>query len=130
MKRITAFILILTTMIFIFTSCGQKTKNVSVIIADEISTENAIDISGSVSVPENANAGECIRQLCNLNDIEIVGVDEGFITSVGGVENEGDYAWMFYVNGELSDVGVSGYTPEPDDEIKLVYIDWSGLFSE
>ena len=135
MKKIIAVSLVLATVALMLISCasGNK-KNVTVTVIDEISVSedgnNKVDISGDVQVPEEADAAECIRSLCNTNGIVVEGVDNGFITKVADVENAGNYAWMFYINGELSeDKGISDYIPEQGDKIELRYVDFTEIFA-
>lgn len=133
LKRLCALTLavfMLTLCLPTLSACSNAQKNVQVTIVDEVSDTALIDLSGKVKVPENANAGECIRQLLNQNDTPAVGIDDGYITEVGTLQNGDTYAWMFYVNGELSDVGISDCIPTSDDEIRLVYVDWTALFAE
>ena len=46
-----------------------------------------------------------------------------FITSMCNVENNSSTYWMFYVNDQLADVGVSNYTVQPNDVIEMKYMD-------
>ena len=39
------------------------------------------------------------------------------------VENNSSTYWMFYVNDQLADVGVSNYTVQPNDVIEMKYMD-------
>ena len=133
MKKIAlllAFVIILTV-----TSCvsGNK-KTVTVTVIDDISVtqdgQNKIELTGEVQVPVESSAGECIRRLCNLNEVTVIGIDDGFVTEVADIKNEGNFAWMFYINGSLSETeGISDYIPEDGDEIELRYIDFSDIFA-
>lgn len=131
--RNTAKIAVLCLSLFVLFSCSSNSdsqKKVTVIIEDKVAAENALSVSGEIDIPKEASAGECFRQLCNKNDFEIAGVDEGYITSVNKIASDGDYAWMFYVNGELADKGVGEIVPDDGDEITLVYVNWKELFDE
>ena len=131
MKRFSLIVLsfILCLSVVAFTSCAsqESTKSVTVEITD---TVNNTAVSGELSLPDNCTAGEHFRQLCNQNDIAVQGVDEGYITSVGDVKTEGNYAWMFYINGELSEGGISDYNPQDTDTISLTYLDWTQISFE
>ena len=126
MKKFSLLPLILI-LVFVLTSCNSKTKSINV----EISCDSeAFSVSGSVELPDTANSAECFRQLCNINDIVIEGVDDGFITSVNGIENEGNYAWIFYINNELAETGTKNHVPEDGTLVSLKCIDWTQLFTE
>ena len=94
-----------------------------------ITSGEDFEISSYYILPVKAAAGEYFRQLCNRNDVVIKGVDEGFITSVNEIKNDGDYAWMFYINGEISEVGVKDYIPEAGDKLELKYLNWVDLYN-
>lgn len=44
-----------------------------------------------------------------------------FITAINGVESAGGKYWMYYVNGELAQVGVSSYIVQSNDVIEFRY---------
>ena len=138
MKRFLALLLTIILGVLCFSACSDKTdkktltadseeKNVTVKIEDTI---NKTLIEGELSLPENCKAGEYLRQLCNEKDVTVTGVDEGYITAVGDVKTDGNYAWMFYINGELSDGGINDYAPKAGDTISLVYLDWTTISFE
>jgi len=101
----------------------------SLAVLVSITSGEEFEISSYYILPVKADAGEYFRQLCNRNDVIIKGVDEGFITSVNSIKNDGDYAWMFYINGEISDVGVADYIPQAGDIIELKYLNWVELYN-
>ena len=129
MKRVIAILLASVVCIFAFAACAsqESTKNVEVFIINQIDDET---LSDTLSLPDASAAGEYFRQLCNKNDFEIVGIDEGYVTRVEGLENNDTNAWMFYVNGELCDVGVKDYVPADGDKIELIYLDWTQISFE
>lgn len=128
-KRTVSLILASILCIFVFAGCAsqQSTKIVEVFFVNQIDNTT---VTGSLSLPDASAAGEYFRQLGNNNDIVIKGVDDGYITSVGDCENGDTYAWMFYINGELSDVGIKDYVPEDGDKLELIYLDWTQLSFE
>lgn len=44
-----------------------------------------------------------------------------FVDSINGVRTKPDYAWFYYVNGELMGIGAASYTPENNDIIQWDY---------
>lgn len=129
MKKILTLILAVILCIFVFAGCtSQKsTKTVEVAFVNQISDSLLED---ELSLPDASPAGEYFRQLGNKNELVIKGVDDGYITSVDETENGDTYAWMFYINGELSDVGIKDYVPADGDRLELVYLDWTQLSFE
>lgn len=102
----------------------DKTYAIPVTISDG----NNISLYEAIYLPEGCDCGEYFRQLCNDNDIVIKGIDDGYVTEIDGVASEGDYAWMFFINGELSEVGIDDYVPVQDDSISLEYVNWTEIF--
>ena len=132
-KRYLALALCAVIIACTFASCASgSTKSVNVTIIDEISVSengrNKIDLSATVKVHEKTNAGECFRNLCNTSGVLVEGIDKGFVQNIGGVKNSGNYAWMFFINGELSaDAGISDYIPKDGDSISFMYVDYTML---
>ncbi len=129
MKRIISFIIVSVLFVFAFASCAsqESTKTVDVALINQL---DDITFEDKLSLPDASTAGEYFRQLGNKNDLVIKGIDDGYITSVAGTENGDTYAWMFYINGELSDVGIKDYVPSDRDKLELVYLDWTQLTFE
>ncbi len=125
MKRTIICVSLLLISVLLLISCSSPSKTVTV----RLNVDNGVMIEDSITLPDTSSAAEFIRQLCNKNDIEIIGVDEGFITKVGEWENNDTYAWMFYINDELAEVGTDDYIPSSDDVIALSYVDWTTLFN-
>ncbi len=112
------------TKVEVETVNGDKTYAIPVTITDS----KDISLYEAIYLPEGCDCGEYFRQLCNDNDIVIKGVDDGYVTEIDGVASEGDYAWMFFINGELSEVGIDDYVPAQDDSISLEYVNWTEFF--
>ncbi len=129
MKKNLALIFAVVLCFFVFAGCSpqESSKTVEVAFVNQISDSKLED---ELSLPDASPAGEYFRQLGNKNELVIKGVDDGYITSVDGTENGDTYAWMFYINGELSDVGVKDYIPADGDKLELVYLDWTQLSFE
>ncbi len=128
-KKIIALSLVLLMIVFTV-SCSNATKNVSirVEIDNEILPEADFMCQADLVVDERANAAACFADFFNKCGIESDGLSEGFITSIDKYALDGNYSWMFYINGELAEVGVDDYIPSDRDSITLVYTDWSKLF--
>lgn len=102
----------------------DETKaGITVAISSDSFNETAV-----LTLPDNCDSGEYFRQLCNKKDVVIKGVDDGYVTSINDISSEGDFAWMFFINGELSDVGIGDYIPQSGDVISLEYVDWTKIF--
>ena len=125
MKKIVCLFLACISAVFAFSGCSTTaTKNVEVAIVNQIDDTT---ISGTLSLPDAADSGEYFRQLANKNDLVLKGVDEGYIHTVADITNSDTYAWMFYINGAISEVGVDDYIPADGDKLELIYLDWTTL---
>lgn len=85
-------------------------------ISITISENNQEEIIAEEEVP--VEEGEILYEVMEEN-FDIEATEEGFITSIEGVsqnEEEGKY-WMYYVNGEMAEVGAQDYKLEPGDEV-------------
>lgn len=81
-----------------------------------ISENNQEEIVAEEEVP--VEEGEILYDVMEEN-FDIEATEEGFITSIEGIsqnEEEGKY-WMYYVNGEMAEVGAQDYELEPGDEV-------------
>lgn len=85
-------------------------------ISITISENNQEEIVAEEEVP--VEEGEILYDVMEEN-FDIEATEGGFITSIEGVsqnEEEGKY-WMYYVNGEMAEVGAQDYELEPGDEV-------------
>jgi len=48
-----------------------------------------------------------------------------FVDSINGIETKQDYAWFYYVNGELMGIGAASYNPKNSDTIQWDYHEYS-----
>lgn len=140
MKNKLRILSVILTAVMLFALIGCKQKNetssetVSVLItvgayeAGKTAEDYDFYLSGTPEYRENQTAGNYFRALCNENNVEIKGVDDGYITEINGFENGDTFAWMFYVNGVLAEKGVKDIHPSANDEIVLSYVDWTELF--
>ena len=129
MKRTVSIALAAIFIVFAFAGCTSQESAKSV----NVSFVNQIDgtaIEDTLSLPDACSAGEYFRQLANKNDMVIKGVDDGYITAVGECSTGDTFAWMFYINGALSEVGVGDYVPADGDKLELIYLDWTELSFE
>lgn len=92
----------------------QNDENIALI---SVFDENG-EIEGSPVEVETSNDSDVLAYMVENFDVE--GVEEGFITSINGVEqdeSEGLY-WLYYVNEEMPSVGAGDYIVEDGDLIE------------
>ena len=85
----------------------------------------------SVEVPDDATAADLIGAALEEKGYSCEGLEDGYITSVttpDGTELEAgtngpNSGWMYNVNGEEPDVGISDYLLEKGDYVELYFID-------
>lgn len=99
---------------------------------NEVRVDVTIDYSGevdkaletkSVSVEEGGTAWDVLKTAVGEENIEYkdYGGDMGiFVSGINEVKPEGNKFWLFKVNGEGSDVGVSAYKVQVGDRLEFV----------
>lgn len=100
----------------------EETESVEVVtdekiinVAVYVDGESVEDLEKEVVVEEEQSVLEIMDEYYDIS-----GVDEGFISSIEGYEqddSEGLY-WIYYVNEEMAEVGAADYIPELADEIQ------------
>lgn len=69
---------------------------------------------------EKAIISDEMRAFLSENDVEISDTPSE-ADSLGEFDFTNSSGWMYLVNGEIPDVGMNNYIPEPGDEIMLVF---------
>lgn len=79
---------------------------------------SAQTVAGEISYKgqEGKNALELLKAVYRTETKEFPGVGE-FVVSVDGKAADDKHFWAFYVNGEMSQVGVGTYQTKDDDTI-------------
>ena len=75
-------------------------------------------------VESGATAWTAVQQAVGLKNLGVLdyGGDLGIlITGFAGVDAQGNNFWEFFVNGQSSDVGVSGYIVKDGDRLEFRY---------
>lgn len=124
-KLFTASLLLLFATLLISCTSVTKDVNVSLVVDSTIAADADFVHEALVTIDERANAGACFTKYLDSLEIAHEGFSDGFVTKIDSYPLEGNYSWMFYINGELADVGVNDYIPENGDSISLVYTDWT-----
>lgn len=153
MKRIIALVLALIASVTVFSckdnnseaeisvnlsvTCREVVENIGNEIYGiseekaEIVPESGIIYENNTSCNDGRNAYELLIE--SLQDEKIhYEASDGYIKSIGNIY-EGDCGkysgWMFYVNGEIAEVGASDYVVKAGDEIEFKYVvDYMKLF--
>lgn len=121
MKRITLLFL----SIVLLTACSNDTENTETNDSnskDEVTISLTItDHTSDTVIDESAYTVEEGTILIDILDdnYEIEVTEEGFLTSIEGAsqnENENIY-WLYEVNGEMANEGVTEYGVKDEDEI-------------
>ncbi len=151
MKKVLALMLVLVTLICI-SSCGKKEGNVPyklIISCEEVIEYMDDDTYGIVPekkdiVPESGiileidakcnegdNVYDCAVNNLKENKLHFEGSD-GYFTAIGNIYagDCGDFSgWMFFVNGELAQLGASDTLINENDVVEFKYIvDYNTLF--
>lgn len=81
----------------------------------------------SLDFTKNQNVFDLLKQITGQNNIELLYKDYGgdlgiFIESIGGIKNNNDSYWQYWVNNQYSTKGVSSYVIQPNDVIEFKFI--------
>lgn len=125
MKRIIAVFISLMLLLAVV-SCSAQNK-VDVSFTDK---DGNVICSQSINVDKNnISASQLFSSVAAHNSIEIVQKD-GMILSINGIESSDSSGWLFYINGDIAQVGVNDYIPAKNDKIEMRYADYSLAFGE
>jgi hypothetical protein len=86
------------------------------------------DIEELASLPEDANAFHAFVTVAEEKGLEMnmtyyPDFDSWFVNGINGVENTAEQYWHFWVNNEMSMVGMGAVIPENQDIIELGFAD-------
>ena len=98
----------------------DEAQEQSVLITISLDEEKEIITEKEVEIEENAILMDVMKE--NFDS----GEDGGFIYSIEGIEPEEDEkkAWMFFVNGEMAEVGAADYELSPGDHVVFDLQSW------
>lgn len=76
---------------------------------------------------KNQNLFDLLKQVTAQNSIELSYKDYGgdlgvFIESIGGVKNNNDSWWQYWVNNQYAEKGASSYLVQPADVIVFKFV--------
>lgn len=97
----------------------------------EIVPENGVIYSGKASFADGESAYDVLKSTLMENKIHFDESD-AYFKAIGNIyagDCGANSGWMFYLNGELSEVGCNDYVLCQDDEIVFTYVvDYMKLF--
>lgn len=128
-KRKTLLLVLSLLFVMGFSACtGQPsddnsdsravTISISIIYPKEAKKEDAVDVPMNVS--EEANIQQVLEAYCERENITIES-DNGFITTINGLKNEGSSGWTYTVNGKQIQKLASKVKVKADDKIVWEY---------
>lgn len=101
-------VIIIAAVVYSTQNTGEGTIRATLIIenGDKITCEEKISVGSTVFD---------LMTACNISFEE----DGGFVTSINGVSQDtaANKYWMYYINGELAQVGAGTYIVQEGDEI-------------
>ncbi len=114
-------LLIALALILSLTGCVNQPN----IGSNQIPIKLIVNYSGysqtfDVNVSENSTAFDLLKKFVQLDYKESPGLG-AFINSINNVSNTNTDYWMFYVDGNLSGVGVSAYVINQSAVIEMRY---------
>jgi hypothetical protein len=83
-------------------------------ITATVTIENENEITCTAGIPVGSNVFD-LMTACNIDFEE----DKGFVTSISGINQDAaaNKYWIYYINGEMGQVGAKEYTVQDGDEI-------------
>ncbi len=129
MKKFTSVFLAVIILVFAFSGCtGQKEKQlfgtVAIIGPDG---EMILDTELYVNA-ENATAADAVKEACSQVRLTYT-YENGMFDDFGGVASGEEDGWLFYNEGELSDVGAGQCEIKNAFEIEFRYENYNESFS-
>lgn len=93
---------------------ADDAEEATITIDIAVEGEEVADLSKEVVAPEGMYLLDIMKENYDIEETD------GFIESIEGYSQdaEADIYWMFYVDGEMGEVGAAEYTPENADQIE------------
>ena len=114
----------------------KNKKQYNEIMQNEIEQDNIGSSSGKINVDKNENEEVITEKEIALEEGAIlldvmkehfdIEEDDGFITSIDGVEQDVDaqLSWMYFVNDEMAPVGAGEYELSVGDKVNFDLQSW------
>ncbi|OGH76866.1 MAG: hypothetical protein A2469_00295 [Candidatus Magasanikbacteria bacterium RIFOXYC2_FULL_40_16] len=132
MKKIFALFLIIiatATSGCALTKNTVKQNNPNKIIEQAQENKASIIVNGqnySAEFPAGATGYDFLVLLSKQTDFKFNGIDYGgdlgfFVNEVNEIQNTNEKYWVYYINGEEAQTGISTYLIKPNDTIEWKY---------
>ena len=133
MKKINKYFLsLLTVTTLTFTGCGNQstTEQKDTTTTQQTEANNPETTDVEISIKDTVNDKEILTEDAKIDENGLKDYleknhkavfEDGMMTELEGIkqdEKEGQY-WMYYVNDEMTDVGIGDYVPKAGDEIEF-----------
>ena len=123
-KIISIFVCLLLAICF----CSCAKQNDSVFVSIEV--KDGVKLAESfLNLEKDTSTAQLITTFLQYKNIDIQ-ISDGMIVSIDNTENSDSEGWLFYINGELAQVGVNDYIPQKDDKLEIKYLSYSVAFPE
>lgn len=136
MKNYKKLLAVLTLTTLTLTSCGDKNEeknsnnsNPSNIVSIE-SNEKEEATNVSILIKDTVNDKEILKEDGKidkdglqkyLEENHQAKFEDGMMTELEGIkqDKEKNQYWMYYINGEMAEVGIGDYLPKENDQIEF-----------
>ena len=136
MKNYKKLLAVLTLTTLTLTSCGNKNEeknsnnsNPTSIVSVESSEKEEIT-NVSIVIKDTVNDKEILKEDGKigkdglekyLKENHKAKFEDGMMTELEGIkqDKEKNQYWMYYVNGEMAEVGIGDYVPKENDQIEF-----------
>ena len=136
MKNYKKLLTVITLTTLTLTSCGNKNEaknsnnsNPTSVVSVESSEKEEIT-SVSILIKDTVNDKEILKEDGKigkdglekyLKENHKAKFEDGMMTELEGIKQDKEKSqyWMYYVNGEMADVGIGDYVPKENDQIEF-----------
>lgn len=136
MKNFKKLLTVLTLTTLDLTSCGNKNEEknsnnsnqTSVVSIESNEKEEATSVS--IIIKDTVNDKEILKEDGKINEDGLqkyleenykAKFEDGMMTELEGIKQDKEKSqyWMYYVNGEMAEVGIGDYFPKENDQIEF-----------
>ena len=124
-SKLLALFLVLLLALSVGCSAKDDTPAVSVTVNitgpdQEAIVADTIDCTGT-------SAGDAFKQACKEATITYT-VEEGMYDNFKSIASTDTDGWIFFINGEVAQVGADDYTLQEGDKIEFQYVNYDEVF--
>lgn len=96
---------------------GQDTEQTSEVadhiqVTYQIKTDEGLQKEFQASVESGSHVLDILKEYCDVEE------SDGFVESIDGISQGGEHYWMYYVDGEMANVGAADFVLEDGQKVE------------